>query len=159
VLRLLRGGGAHRSIWLAWESGILSELLPELAAFLDDDDGNTGTASRLWRLLGEIDKRTMARSAPLDDVVLWTLLLLLPMTEACEGERDRISAAFSFLDPVIERLAIPRRIADAVRRIVAVLPRLAAGRGGRFAKTELFSLAGQILEIERAALGGSTAPQ
>jgi poly(A) polymerase len=150
VLRLMRGGGAHRSIWLAWEAGILSILLPELATFLDDDEGD-GPGARVFRLLGEIDRRTLARGAPLDDIVLWTLLLLEPMKEACEGERDRISAAFAFLDPVIERLAVPRRISDAVRRIVAVLPRLSLGRAGRFTRTGLFGLAREILEVEQAA--------
>jgi poly(A) polymerase len=151
ILRLMRGGGAHRSIWLAWELGILSVLLPELATFLDDDDGD-GPASRVWKLFAEVDRRTVAKSAPLDDIVLWTLLLLEPMKEACEGERDRVSAAFAFLDPVIERLAVPRRIADAIRRIVAILPRFAAGRTGKFARTGLFELASQIHDIERAAL-------
>jgi poly(A) polymerase len=150
VLRLLRGGGAHRSIWLAWELGILSVLLPELATFIDDDEGE-GPASRVWKLLSEADRRTVARAAPLDDIVLWTLLLLEPMREACDGERDRVSAAYAFLDPVIERLAVPRRIADAMRRIVAMLPRLSTGKTGRFAKTGLHDLALQIHDIERAS--------
>jgi poly(A) polymerase len=151
ILRLMRGGGAHRSIWLSWELGILSVLLPELASFLDDDEGD-GPASRVWKLLAEVDRRTVDRGAPLDDIVLWTLLVLEPMKEACEGERDRIAAAFAFLDPVIERLAVPRRIADAVRRIVAILPRLSAGRAGRFARTGLFEMASQIHQVERQAL-------
>ncbi len=150
VLRLLRGGGAHRSIWLAWELGILSVLLPELATFIDDDEGD-GPASRVWKLLSEADRRTVARAALLDDIVLWTLLMLEPMREACDGERDRVSAAYAFLDPVIERLAVPRRIADAMRRIVAMLPRLSTGKTGRFAKTGLHDLAMQIHDIERAS--------
>jgi poly(A) polymerase len=150
VLRLLRGGGAHRSIWLAWELGILSVLLPELASFLDDDEGE-GPGSRVWKLLAEVDRRTVARGAPLDDIVLYTLLMLEPMKEACEGERDRVSAAYAFLDPVIERLAVPRRVADAMRRIVAILPRFTTGRTGRFARTGLYELATQIHDIERAA--------
>jgi poly(A) polymerase len=150
ILRLLRGGGAHRSIWLAWELGILGILLPELGSFLDDDEG-TGPASRVWKLLKEVDRRTTQRGAALDDIALWTLLLLEPMKEACEGERDRISAVYAFLDPVIERLAVPRRVADAMRRIVAVLPRFAAGRTGKFARNALFDLATQIHEIELAA--------
>jgi poly(A) polymerase len=150
ILRLLRGGGAHRSIWLAWELGILSVLLPELASFLDDDEG-TGPASRVWKLLREVDRRTTQRGAALDDIALWTLLMLEPMKEACEGERDRISAVYAFLDPVIERLAVPRRVADAMRRIVAVLPRFAAGKTGKFARNALFDLAMQVHEIELAA--------
>jgi poly(A) polymerase len=152
ILRLLRGGGAHRSIWLAWELGILSVLLPELATFLDDDSGD-GAATRVWRLLGEVDRRTVERGTPFDDIVLSTLLLLEPMREACEGERDRIAAAYGFLDPVIARLAMPRRVADAVRRIVSILPRLGSGRAGRFARSGLSDLALQIYEIERAARG------
>jgi len=149
ILRLLRGGGAHRSIWLAWEVGVLDVLLPELATYLDDE--GDGSASRVWGLLGEIDRRTNGRGKPLDDIALWTLLLLEPMREACEGERDRISAAFAFLDPVIERLAVPRRVADAMRRIVVVLPRLASGRASRFRRTGLYELAAEILDVERAA--------
>jgi poly(A) polymerase len=152
ILRLLRGGGAHRSVWLAWELGILSVLLPELATFLDDDSGD-GAATRVWRLLGEVDRRTVERGTPFDDIVLSTLLLLEPMREACEGERDRIAAAYGFLDPVIARLAMPRRVADAVRRIVSILPRLGSGRAGRFARSGLSDLALQIYEIERAARG------
>ena len=150
ILRLLRGGGAHRSIWLAWELGILSVLLPELATFLDDDAGD-GPASRVWKLLAEVDRRTIERGTPFDDIVLSTLLLLEPMREACEGERDRVAAAYGFLDPVIARLAMSRRVADAVRRIVSILPRLGAGRAGRFARSGLSDLATQIHEIERAA--------
>jgi poly(A) polymerase len=150
ILRLLRGGASHRSIWIAWEAGVLAILLPELSAYLDDDQGD-GAGSRVWRLLGEIDRRTVERGKPLDDIVLVSLLLLEPMKEACEGERDRISAAFAFLDPVIERLAVPRRIADAVRRIVAVLPRLSNGRASRFSRTSLHEMATEILSIERAA--------
>ena len=71
---------------------------------------------------------TRARGRPLDDVVLWTMLLKEPLDEACAGERDRIRAATEFLDPIIERVAVPRRIADGVRRIVAILPRLAHGQ-------------------------------
>jgi len=152
ILRLLRGGGAHRSIWLAWELGILSVLLPELATFLDDDGGN-GTARRVWKLLGEVDRRTIERGAPFDDIVLSTLLLLEPMKEACEGERDRVAAAYGFLDPVIARLAMSRRVADAVRRIVSILPRLGSGRAGRFTRSGLSDMALQIYEIERAARG------
>jgi hypothetical protein len=70
------------------------------------------------------------------------------MKEACEGERDRVSAAFAFLDLVIERLAVPRRVADAIRRIVAIY--LVLRRSHRQASRErLYELASQIHDIER----------
>ncbi|MBK7582611.1 MAG: polynucleotide adenylyltransferase PcnB [Myxococcales bacterium] len=154
LLRLLREGAAHRSFWLAWETGVLDVLLPELSAYLSDSEEDDGL---VWRLLGELDRRTKERGAPFDDVVLWTLLLLEPLREATAGERDRVEAAYEFLEPVIDRLNVPRRIADAVRRIVAIFPRLEAGRTGRFAKTPLFALASEVYEIRRGAMGESTA--
>ena len=66
----------------------------------------------------------------LDDTCSWTLLLKEPLDEACAGERDRVRAATDFIDPIIEHIAVPRRIADAVRRIVAILPRLTRAAPG-----------------------------
>ncbi len=150
VLRLLRGGASHRSLWLAWETGVLDVLLPELATYLADADEADGT---VWRLLGEIDRRTLQRGMPCDDVVLWTALLLEPMREACAGARDRVQAATEFCEPVIDRLNVPRRIGDAVRRIVASLPRLEAGRAGRMTRTFLYPPAMEVLALSRAARG------
>jgi poly(A) polymerase len=148
ILRLLRGSAAHRSTWLAWEMGAMSVVLPELAAFLDDEEATRGGARRFFAAMDAVDAMTRARARPLDDVVLWTLLLKEPLDEACTGERDRIRCASEFLEPIVERVAVPRRIADGVRRIVAVLPRLAVGRAGRFARTELMGSALDVLEAE-----------
>jgi len=156
ILRLMRGGAAHRSAWLLWEMGAMAVVLPELAAFLDDEEATLGGAARFFRKMDAIDAMTRARGRALDDVVLWTMLLKEPLDEACAGERDKIRAATDFLEPIIERVAVPRRIADGVRRIVAILPRLAAGRAGRFARTDLMSSALDALEAELLAAGRST---
>jgi poly(A) polymerase len=126
----------------------LDVLLPELAAYLSDaEEDNQG----VWRLLTEVDRETIARGAALDDVVLWATLLLEPMREACEGSRDRIAAAYDFLEPVVDRLNVPRRIADAVRRLVAMLPRLEHGKAGRFSRTGLYPFAEQLLQLRSRA--------
>jgi poly(A) polymerase len=147
VLRLLRGGAAHRSVWLMWETGILDVLLPELSSYLYDvresDD-------RVWRLLDQVDLLTKRPGKDVDDIVLITLLLLEPMMEACDGQRDRITSGHDFLEPLIERLALPRRIADAIRRIVAILPRLAAGRAPKFQRSTLYPCAKQVLDASLA---------
>ncbi|MGK3965664.1 polynucleotide adenylyltransferase PcnB [Sorangium sp. So ce1667] len=155
ILRLMRGGQARRTIYLAWETGVLDILLPEVSALLYDDRGDDGPGQRLWRVLDYVDRRTAA-DRPLDDTVLWTLLLLEPMKEACDGVRDRAAAAADFLEPLIDRLAISRRYADGMRRIVAVLPRLAGGRAGRFARTDIFQPALDVLAAELTARGEST---
>ena len=105
-----------------------------------------------------VDAMTRARGRAIDDIALWTLLLKEPLDEACAGERDKIHAASEFLDPVIERVAVPRRIADGVRRIVAILPRLAAGKAGRFARTDLIVPALDVLEAELLATGRRPTP-
>lgn len=146
LLRLLRGGAAQRSFWLAWETGVLDVLLPEVSAYLTDlGDEN----DEPWRILRELDRRQAER--PLDDVALWALLLLGPMREACAGQQDRIGAAFEYLEPIAERLAVPRRISDGVRRIIAMLPRLEAGKPGRFGKSLLYPIAEQVHEVFTAA--------
>ncbi|MGH7435428.1 MAG: polynucleotide adenylyltransferase PcnB [Polyangiaceae bacterium] len=156
LLRLLRGGAAHRSMWLLWETGAMSVVLPELAAFLDDEEATKGGADRFFLLMDAVDAMTRARGKPLDDIALWSLLLKEPLDEACAGERDRVRAASDFLDPIIERIAVPRRIADGVRRIAAILPRLSAGRVGRFGKTDLMAPALDVLEAELLASGRAT---
>jgi len=156
VLRLLRGGAAHRSMWLLWEMGAMSVLLPELSAFLDDDEATDGGSARFFAKMDAIDAMTRARGRPLEDLTLWATLLNEPLDEACAGERDKFRAVGEFLDPIIERIAVPRRISDGVRRIAVILPRLAAGRTGRFANTDLMGPALDVLEADLLSTGRST---
>jgi poly(A) polymerase len=151
ILRLLRGGQARRTIYLAWETGVLDVLLPELSAILYDGVGDTAPRTEVFRVLSALDARVA--QGPLDDIALWAALLLLPLEEACEGARDRGNAAAELFDPIAQRLAIPRRVADGVRRIFALLPRIRAGKTGRLARGEAFELASEV-----AALGRPRSP-
>jgi len=150
VLRLLREGASHRSIWLAWETGVLDVLLPELSAYLADRPEDD---SSVWRLLSEVDARTRSSQGAPDDIVLVAVLLLEPMLEACAGQRDRVDAAWEFMETIVDRLNVPRRIAEPIRRIGAVLPRLQTGRVGRFSRTNLYPLASEVAELYAAAHG------
>ncbi len=156
VLRLLRGGAAHRSFWLAWETGTLAVFLPELAAFLDDDESTQGAGERFWRRMDAVDAMTRERGAPLDDVTLCTALLHETMEEAIAGDRDRVRAVGEFLEPLFERIAIPRKIADFMRRLMAVLPRMTSGKSVRIARPELLPTVANVLEIDLRARGLST---
>lgn len=148
LLRLMRGGAARRSLWLMWESGLLDVLLPELAAYIADRGEDDATS---WRILQQVDAATRERGEPLDDVVLWGALLFEPLLEACSGTRDWGMAVQDFLDPIVERLNVPRRISDALRRIICVLPRIEAGQGSRAAKSFIYGQALELLELRRAA--------
>jgi poly(A) polymerase len=151
LLKVMRSGASRRSIWLAWETGLLHVLLPELATLLDDDSSEQGPATRAWRALGDVDRRTTLAGAPLNDVVLMTTLLLEPIREGLGETRDRAGAAREAVESIIERLALPRRIADEMCRIIAIMPRIAAGRPGRLARSELFSLASEVVSIDMVA--------
>jgi poly(A) polymerase len=143
------------AIWIAWETGVLDVLLPELSTFLADRDESDDV---VWRLLSELDRRIESGGDRLDDTLLWAALLLEPMREACLGERDRVDAAYEFLEPIVDRLNVPRRIADPVRRVVAALPRLESGRTGRFARSGLYPLAAEVSALRASCLGDAPAP-
>jgi poly(A) polymerase len=63
-----------------------------------------------------------------------------------------------FLEPIVDRIAMPRRIADGLRRIVAVQPRLAAGKVGRLARNEMLAPALEVLELDWMARGKDLEP-
>ncbi len=153
ILRLMRGGAAHRSMWLLWEMGAMAILLPELAAFIDDDEATAGAGDRVWKRLDGIDRRIKDRGAAPNDIILWSALLAEPLEEATAGTTDRIQATFDFLEPIIDRIAMPRRIADAMRRITAMLPRLAQGKAGRLLRTDVIALAVEVLELDLETRG------
>jgi poly(A) polymerase len=154
ILRLMRAGASHRSMWLMWEIGAMAVLMPELSAFLDDDEATEEGSLRFFRKMDVIDKKTREEGV-LDDIVLMTALFYEPLEEAIHGVRDVMGAVNDFLDPVIERIAMPRRIADGVRRIMAMVPRILQGRIGRFARTDLFLPALDVAEIVLLSRGES----
>lgn len=150
LLRLLREGASHRAFWLAWESGVMDELLPELSSYLADEPESGGLT---WRILSVVDQWVRDRREAPSEIVLWFLLLAEPLLEACSGSRDRMVAAGRFLEPIIDRLNLPRRVADSMRRVAAVLPRLESGRIGRLNRSALWNELRQIVQIRRMAQG------
>lgn len=159
ILRLMRGGASRRSFFLAWEAGLLHVLLPEVATMLDDVGGDDSPSTRVFRLLAELDARTHERGEAFDDTILWTILLLEPVLEACDSAPDRIQAAVEFCEPIYARLTINRRLSEAMRRIIAILPRIYSGRLGKLSQSDVFREALAIAEISLAARGEYSAAQ
>lgn len=149
LLRLLRGGASRRSFWLAWETGVLAVLVPELSSFLDDDPHGR---ARLWARLSHIDA-SVARGDLPNDAVLLSSLLLEPVEEAIEGERDAALAVSEYLmDPVV-RLAIPRRLTDRMRQILSIQRRLRTGRVGSLGRRDFYPDAAQVYLFDARARG------
>ncbi|MCA9529150.1 MAG: polynucleotide adenylyltransferase PcnB [Myxococcales bacterium] len=149
IFRLLRGGAAHRSVYLCWESGVLAEVLPELACFLDDDGPQ---ARRTWGRLLAADAMHRDGALP-KDAVVFAAMLLGPILEAVEGRRD-VSATFDeFFQPITERLNVPRRMKDRVRLLVLAYQRLSAGRAASVARREVFPDAMRLYALDCVARG------
>lgn len=149
MLRLLRGGAARRSFWIAWETGVLSVLMPELSSFLDDD---AKFRTRLWKRLSIVDARVAAGHS-LPDPVLFATLLQEPVEEAIEGERDALIAVSDALSEAIERLAIPRKLVDRLRMVLAAQKRLRAGKVGSLARRDFYGDAAVTYALDAEARG------
>ena len=161
TMRLLRGGHAQRAIWLAWDAGLLAVLLPDLAALLDDgiDDGADSPRSRaslVWRKLAALDAITKSRTAPLPDELLCAILLEDVVWEASGHDRDRVRAVGEFVSSVLDRIAIPRRVSDAVGKLLHVKAKLGGGRiPARLVRSEVTEGAVLLLTVEAQARGDS----
>lgn len=149
LYRLMRGGAAHRSIYLAWDLGVLAQLLPEVASFLDDDAPGSELT---WRRLMAIDARHRRDALP-SDAVLLASLLLGPLEEAIEGARDPSAAYEEFMDDVAFRLALPRRTKDRIRLLVTSQRRLWQGKIGSLTRREFFADAATLYAIDLEAKG------
>jgi poly(A) polymerase len=149
LLRFLRGGAAHRSVFLAWDVGVMSEVLPEVASFLDDDiDGAELTFGRLRA----VDALAAEDRLP-SDAVLLAALLLGPIDEAIEGARDVSVAYEEFIQEVSLRLSLPRRLKDRIRLLIMAQRRLRTGRIQSIIRREYFADAATLFALDRIAQG------
>lgn len=147
LLRLLRGGASRGSFWLAYETGVLAVLLPELSSFLDDDPF---LRTRTWRRLAAIDQQVAAGECPSDPVLL-SALLLEPIEEAIEGERDVTTALSDYLADMVVRLSMPRRLVDRMRQILSIQRRLRSGRIGSLARRDYYPESAAVYALDAAA--------
>ncbi|MDD9946280.1 MAG: polynucleotide adenylyltransferase PcnB [Myxococcales bacterium] len=149
ILRLLRGGAAHRSIYLAWDLGVLGVVLPELSAFLDD---GVDIADLTWGRLSAIDEMRADDRLP-SDAVLIAALLYGPLEEALSGAKNPGLAFDEFFDDITERLAVPRRMRDRIRLILAGQRRMDRGRHSGMRRREFFLDAAALFEVRLSAEG------
>jgi poly(A) polymerase len=154
VLRLLRGGAAHRSVWLAWEMGALAEILPELHDWLGSDPRR---ARRTFALLRSADSLVRSGRTPSDTVFL-AALLHGPLVASEDGGADLGVAIRDKLLRTAERFAIPRTIRENVRQVLIAQRRLAHPekvRESALPRREYYSDAMDFFEITWRARSGS----
>ena len=149
ILRLLRGGAAERSMYLAWDVGALCVVLPELTAHIEDQaDG----AELLWERLRAVDLMQADGRLPSDTVMI-TALLQGPLQEAMAGVRDPLAAFDEFFGEMVGRLSLPRRMRDRMRLVFAAQRRLERGQIAPLRKRDLWQDAAALYEIQCRAQG------
>jgi len=149
ILRFLRGGAAQRSVFLAWDVGVLSEILPEVASFLDDDPQG---ADLTFGRLKAADTLAGEDRLP-SDAVLLAALLQGPIDEALEGVSDVPTAYEEFIREFSLRLSLPRRLKDRIRLLIMAQRRLRAGRIHSIARREYFADAATLFALDHMGRG------
>lgn len=149
ILRLLRGGAAQRSIYLAWDMGVLGVIVPELTAFLEDEADD---AQLLWGRLQAIDLMHSEGRLPSDTVLLGALLYG-PMEEAVVSSSNPARAFEEFFEDMNPRLPIPRRTRDRLRLVFAAQRRIDRGRTSGMRTKQFFLDAVALYECRLRASG------
>lgn len=144
VLRLMRHAAARRSVWLAWETGVLATVLPEVSAWIDD---HPDASSRLWTRLAAIDARARSGDLP-SDTTLFSALTLDPALEAMTGVKDALNGATDFYQDLQELLPMPRRLFDRVRQVVAAQRRFRTGREATLARRDFYDDAKDLFVLD-----------
>ncbi|MCA9581318.1 MAG: polynucleotide adenylyltransferase PcnB [Myxococcales bacterium] len=149
ILRFLRSRVAHRSFYLMWDTGVLAQVLPEVAAFVEDE---SPAADLLWGRLMAAD-RMAAAGENFSDAVLLAALLYDPILEWIEDSPDPSKRFEAFFEDVTERLSVPRRMKDQVRSIVVAQRRLDSGKLGSLPRRDFFGEAAQLFALRATAEG------
>jgi poly(A) polymerase len=158
IYRLLRGGAARRSMQLLRDTGVLSLLLPHVAALLLER-GDSQEARWLWQLLDRIDAG-VAQAPP--NTVLLSVLAAPFLGEAlledqqAAGSGQKVRDLGLLLDerirPMFEQMRVSRRDAERTRQILLALRRVAPskrrrGRATTLSRRDYFSEAMQVIAL------------
>jgi poly(A) polymerase len=127
VLRLLRGGASQRSLYMAWEMGLLGEVMPELSQFFDDSSERVQDARRL---LWHLDHYVRSERLP-SDAVLLTALFWGPLSDAIGARRWTTPLFESWMRPVAMRFAVSRKLRERMRWVLQAAQRARGAQGAK----------------------------
>jgi poly(A) polymerase len=134
--KLFAYGAGEKAFRLLYKTGLLHNLLPEMADFLDHDHGQD---SILWTWLEHLDSRirTVGKVEP---VLVFAALFSAPVQHlaaryATEGERVVYNALLEdLLQPICVRMSMPKWMCSRVIQIMANQTRFEPDKKKRFSK-------------------------
>lgn len=166
ILRILNRGGALASVRLLYKTGLLAELLPEIAGAIDAKAAG-GCPSAAWGCLGDVD-RSVREGGDVSQAFMLASLFLPLFEDFLYGGPDGAPLPGGdpalvierTLRPIAGRLHMSRRDAFRVKQILFAQRRLLAGAGGRrrgsrvqASRREWFRESLQLLRSVAAATG------
>jgi poly(A) polymerase len=134
--KLFAYGAGEKAIRLLYKTGLLHNLLPEIADFLDHDHGQDST---LWTWLEHLDRRirTVGKVEPVLVFAALFAALVQRVTAryAAEGERVVYNALLEdLLQPICMRMSMPKWMCSRMIQIMANQTRFEPDKRKRFSK-------------------------
>ncbi|UTF51587.1 polynucleotide adenylyltransferase PcnB [Desulfomicrobium sp. ZS1] len=134
--KLFAYGSGEKAVRLLYKTGLLHNLLPEIADFLDHDHGQD---SILWTWLEHLDSRirTVGKVEP---VLVFAALFSAPVRHIVaryevEGERVVYNAMLEdLLQPICVRMSMPKWMCSRMIQIMANQTRFEPDKKKRFSK-------------------------
>lgn len=136
VQKLFAFGSGEKAFRLLYKTGLLHNLLPEIADFLDHDHGQD---SVLWKWLEHLDRRITAMGR-VEPVLVFAALFLAPVQRvaaryAAAGERVSYNALLAeLLPPICTRMSMPKWMTARMIQIMANQTRFEPDKKKRFSK-------------------------
>lgn len=134
--KLFAFGAGEKAFRLLYKTGLLHDLIPEIAEFLDHDHGQD---SEFWKWLEQLDERirTVGRVEP---VLVFATLFTAPVRHVADryealGERVIYNALLAdLLPPICARLNMPKWMTARMIQIMANQSRFEPDKKKRFSK-------------------------
>jgi poly(A) polymerase len=134
--KLFAYGSGEKAFRLLYKTGLLHDLLPEIADFLDHDHGQD---SVFWTWLEHLDSR-IRTVGTVEPVLVFAALFSAPVQHiaaryAAEGERVVYTALLEdLLHPICVRISMPKWMCARVIQIMANQTRFEPDKKKRFSK-------------------------
>ncbi|MDR3077837.1 MAG: polynucleotide adenylyltransferase PcnB [Planctomycetota bacterium] len=123
ICRLFAFSSGERAVRLLDATGLLGVILPEVAETLAGEDGGEAARQNLWSLLRALDSgdTVLPEATP---GIIFSVLLLEPLKRHLNRDwsaehfpRLRFEKVHSFLEPLAQRLRLPRKLTDRLVHI------------------------------------------
>jgi poly(A) polymerase len=134
--KLFAFGAGEKAFRLLYKTGLLHDLLPEIADFLDHDHGQDST---LWKWLENLDRRIVAVGR-VEPVLVFAALFSAPVRRVVaryESEGERVgynSLLADLLPPICTRMSMPKWMTARMIQIMANQTRFEPDKKKRFSK-------------------------